>query len=101
MSETNMPRRVSAVIRAYNNSDRYALGVSLLARSFESGRYRLAGSWPRQLGSLSKEQMLRLQDALIWPPMNALSKTPTVCVTVPPWCPCWKPFSSNAAKPTG
>jgi lytic murein transglycosylase len=53
-----------AVIRTYNKSDRYALGVGLLARSFETGRYRLASAWPRHLGSLNRDQLLRLQDAL-------------------------------------
>ena len=44
-----------AVIRRYNNSDRYALVVALLARAFE-GRSGLVRSWPVRLGSLNREQ---------------------------------------------
>lgn len=51
------------VIRRYNNSDRYALVVALLARAFE-GRSGLVQSWPRQLGSLTREQTLELQTLL-------------------------------------
>lgn len=51
------------VIRRYNNSDRYALVVALLARAFE-GRSGLVQSWPRQLGSLNREQTLELQTLL-------------------------------------
>lgn len=52
-----------AVIRRYNNSDRYALVVALLARAFE-GRGGLVQSWPRQLGALNREQTLELQTLL-------------------------------------
>lgn len=51
------------VIRRYNNSDRYALVVALLARAFE-GRGGLVQSWPRQLGALNREQILELQTLL-------------------------------------
>lgn len=52
-----------SVIRRYNNSDRYALVVALLARAFD-GREGLVQSWPRQLGSLNREQILELQTLL-------------------------------------
>lgn len=52
-----------AVIRRYNNSDRYALVVGLLARAFED-RGGLARGWPTQLGSLNREQTLELQTLL-------------------------------------
>jgi peptidoglycan hydrolase-like protein with peptidoglycan-binding domain len=51
------------VIRRYNNSDRYALVVALLARAFE-GRGGLVAPWPRQIGSLSRDQTLELQTLL-------------------------------------
>jgi membrane-bound lytic murein transglycosylase B len=49
-----------AVIRRYNNSDRYALVVALLARAFD-GRGGLVRDWPRHAGSLSRDQTLELQ----------------------------------------
>jgi lytic murein transglycosylase len=49
-----------AVIRRYNASDRYALVVALLARSFE-GRGGLQRPWPTHLGSLNRDQTLELQ----------------------------------------
>ena len=52
-----------AVIRRYNNSDRYALVVALLARAFE-GRGGLVRDWPRSAGSLNREQTLELQTLL-------------------------------------
>jgi membrane-bound lytic murein transglycosylase B len=52
-----------AVIRRYNNSDRYALVVALLARAFE-GRGGLVQAWPRHLGSLSRDEVLELQTLL-------------------------------------
>src|SRR5262249_35912552 len=52
-----------AVIRRYNNSDRYALVVALLARAFED-RGGLVASWPTQLGSLNRDQVLELQTLL-------------------------------------
>jgi lytic murein transglycosylase len=52
-----------AVIRRYNASDRYALVVALLARAFE-GRQGLVTAWPRQIGSLNREQTLELQTLL-------------------------------------
>ncbi len=51
------------VIRRYNNSDRYALVVALLARTFD-GREGLVQTWPRQLGALNREQILELQTLL-------------------------------------
>ncbi len=51
------------VIRRYNNSDRYALVVSLLARAFD-GREGLVRPWPTQIGSLNREQTLELQTLL-------------------------------------
>lgn len=52
-----------AVIRRYNASDRYALVVALLARSFE-GQRGLVADWPRAMGSLNREQTLELQTLL-------------------------------------
>ncbi|HRP12674.1 MAG TPA: lytic murein transglycosylase, partial [Terricaulis sp.] len=52
-----------SVIRRYNNSDRYALVVALLARAFDA-RAGLVQSWPRQLGSLNREQILEVQTLL-------------------------------------
>lgn len=52
-----------SVIRRYNNSDRYALVVALLARAFE-GRGGLVTPWPQQVGSLNRDQTLELQTLL-------------------------------------
>jgi membrane-bound lytic murein transglycosylase B len=52
-----------AVIRRYNNSDRYALVVGLLARAFEGGGGLVRG-WPTQLGSLNRDQTFELQTLL-------------------------------------
>ncbi|MBS0385935.1 MAG: lytic murein transglycosylase [Proteobacteria bacterium] len=51
------------VIRRYNNSDRYALVVALLARAFQ-GRGGLVTAWPQQVGSLNRDQTLELQTLL-------------------------------------
>ncbi|MBL8549351.1 MAG: lytic murein transglycosylase [Hyphomonadaceae bacterium] len=51
------------VIKRYNNSDRYAMGVSLLARGFK-GRAGLIAPWPSHLGSLSRDEILELQTLL-------------------------------------
>ncbi|MBY0565663.1 MAG: lytic murein transglycosylase [Hyphomonadaceae bacterium] len=51
------------VIRRYNNSDRYALVVALLARAFD-GRPGLITAWPRQIGALNREQIIELQTLL-------------------------------------
>jgi len=51
------------VIRRYNNSDRYALVVALLARAFD-GRSGLVSDWPRAAGSLNREQIVELQTLL-------------------------------------
>jgi lytic murein transglycosylase len=53
-----------AVIRRYNNSDRYALVVALLARAFDGRSSSLVASWPTQAGSLNREQTLELQTLL-------------------------------------
>jgi membrane-bound lytic murein transglycosylase B len=52
------------VIRRYNNSDRYALVVALLARAFDGGSGELTRAWPRHAGSLSRDQTLELQTLL-------------------------------------
>lgn len=52
-----------AVIRRYNNSDRYALVVALLARTFD-GRGGLVRDWPRHAGSLNRDQIVELQSLL-------------------------------------
>lgn len=51
------------VIRRYNNSDRYALVVALLARAMD-GRGGLVANWPRALGSLNRDETLELQTLL-------------------------------------
>jgi len=53
-----------AVIRRYNNSDRYALVVALLARAFEGRSSTLVRGWPTHAGSLNREQTLELQTLL-------------------------------------
>ncbi len=53
-----------AVIRRYNNSDRYALVVALLARAFDGRSSTLVRDWPRQAGSLNREETLQLQTLL-------------------------------------
>ncbi len=52
-----------SVIRTYNPSDRYAMIVSLLARGFEGGS-GLSRPWPTEIGSLQRNELLELQDAL-------------------------------------
>jgi len=52
------------VIRRYNNSDRYALVVALLARSFDGGSSSLVASWPTHAGSLNRDETLELQTLL-------------------------------------
>jgi membrane-bound lytic murein transglycosylase B len=52
------------VIRRYNNSDRYALVVALLARAFDGGSGSLVASWPTHAGSLNRDQTLELQTLL-------------------------------------
>ncbi len=54
---------ISNIIKTYNNSDRYALAVSLLARAFE-GKGGLVRPWPTQLGALRRDDMLALQQSL-------------------------------------
>ena len=53
-----------AVIRRYNNSDRYALVVALLARAMDGRSASLVRGWPTQVGSLNREQTLELQTLL-------------------------------------
>jgi membrane-bound lytic murein transglycosylase B len=53
-----------AVIRRYNNSDRYALVVSLLARSVAGQAGTLNHPWPRNLLPLGRDQILELQTLL-------------------------------------
>jgi lytic murein transglycosylase len=48
------------VIKKYNNSDRYALCVALLARGFE-GRGGLVRPWPTEVGALQRDQLVELQ----------------------------------------
>lgn len=52
------------VIRRYNNSDRYALVVALLARAMDGRASTLSRPWPTQLGSLTRDQTLELQQLL-------------------------------------
>jgi membrane-bound lytic murein transglycosylase B len=52
------------VIRRYNNSDRYALVVALLARAMDGRASTLSRPWPTQIGSLNREQTLELQTLL-------------------------------------
>lgn len=52
------------VIKRYNNSDRYALSVAMLARAFEGGPSALAAEWPRRLGHLNREEIIELQTLL-------------------------------------
>jgi membrane-bound lytic murein transglycosylase B len=51
------------VIKTYNNSDRYALAVALLARGFK-GQPGLVRPWPTQLGALQRDDMVVLQQSL-------------------------------------
>jgi membrane-bound lytic murein transglycosylase B len=53
-----------SVIRRYNNSDRYALVVALLARAFDGQSSTLTRDWPRAAGSLNREQIVELQTLL-------------------------------------
>jgi len=52
------------VIRRYNNSDRYALVVALLARAFDGQASSLVRPWPTNMASLNREQILELQGLL-------------------------------------
>lgn len=51
------------VIRVYNNSSNYALGVSMLGRAI-TGNKALQNSWPRHEQGLSSSQATRLQQRL-------------------------------------
>lgn len=51
------------VIRHYNNSTSYALGISLLAEAFNGGG-RVTASWPRDDTPLSRSEGLDLQQRL-------------------------------------
>jgi membrane-bound lytic murein transglycosylase B len=52
------------VIKKYNNSDRYALCVALLARGFE-GRGGLVRPWPTEIGALQRPELVELQTLLM------------------------------------
>jgi membrane-bound lytic murein transglycosylase B len=52
-----------SVIKTYNNSDRYALAVALLARAFK-GKGGLVRPWPTQLAALQRDETLELQGLL-------------------------------------
>ncbi len=51
------------VIKVYNNSSNYALGVALLGKRI-SGKSGIIASWPRHESSLSSAQIKRLQQTL-------------------------------------
>lgn len=51
------------VIKVYNNSSNYALGVAILAKRI-SGRSGISASWPRHESPLSTSQVKRLQQSL-------------------------------------
>jgi hypothetical protein len=51
-----------AILR-YNNSTSYALAVGLLAQRLDGGP-GVQAAWPRDLGTLSRSQMIELQTAL-------------------------------------
>lgn len=51
------------VIKTYNNSDRYALAVSLLARGFQ-GQDGLKARWPTHLTPLDQQDTAALQESL-------------------------------------
>ena len=51
------------VLKKYNNSDSYALAVSLLADRL-TGKGGVAQPWPRPAGSLSAEEKIELQERL-------------------------------------
>lgn len=53
-----------AVIRRYNNSDRYALVVALLARAMDGRSSSLVRGWPTHAGSLNRNQIVELQTLL-------------------------------------
>lgn len=50
-----------SVIRRYNNSDRYALVVALLARAMDGRSSTLVRGWPRHAGSLNRTEIVELQ----------------------------------------
>ncbi|MFH0783808.1 MAG: lytic murein transglycosylase [Pseudomonadota bacterium] len=53
------------VLKRYNNSDSYALAVSLLADRLAGSGGVLVRAWPRPLGSLNAEEKLELQQKLL------------------------------------
>ncbi len=53
-----------SVIKRYNNSDSYALAVSLLADRLAGSGGLLVKAWPRPLDSLNAEEKLELQQRL-------------------------------------
>lgn len=52
------------VIKRYNNSDRYALAVALLARAFEGRSPGFVRPWPTEIGALRRDEMVELQGLL-------------------------------------
>jgi membrane-bound lytic murein transglycosylase B len=53
-----------SVLKRYNNSDSYALAVSLLADRLAGSGGLLVQAWPRPAGSLNTEEKLELQQRL-------------------------------------
>jgi membrane-bound lytic murein transglycosylase B len=53
-----------SVLKRYNNSDSYALAVSLLADRLSGSGGTLVKAWPRPSGSLNAEEKLELQQRL-------------------------------------
>lgn len=51
------------VIRVYNNSSSYALGIGLLGDAI-AGKAALQATWPRHAQPISREQVIRLQTRL-------------------------------------
>jgi membrane-bound lytic murein transglycosylase B len=52
------------VLKRYNNADKYALSVGLLADAIASGRYELVNDWQRPFTKLSWDQKIELQQRL-------------------------------------
>ncbi len=53
-----------SVLKRYNNSDSYALAVSLLADRLAGSGGLLVQAWPRPAGSLNAEEKIELQERL-------------------------------------
>ncbi|MCU0831349.1 MAG: lytic murein transglycosylase [Rhizobiaceae bacterium] len=52
------------VLKRYNNADKYAFAVGLLADAIASGRYELVNDWKRPFTKLSWDQKIELQQRL-------------------------------------